>query len=153
MRSDLPAFIPYHPLRWRLLFFAGAGLSLLLVAQALQGARDGSEPLGWVRASVVGLLMMAMLYVVFRLRPRSGWGITFSGTAMTVARPLGGELALPYSAIKSTRRMGKNRDTLMLATSSEQILLPAHLFANRQVFEALGTAVDEHLPANSQQQS
>ncbi|MBX7117077.1 MAG: hypothetical protein K1X64_22350 [Myxococcaceae bacterium] len=152
MSSATPVFIPYHPLRWRLLFFAGAGLSVLLVAQALQGARDGSEPLGWVRASVVGLLMLAMLYVVFRLRPRAGWGVTFSGTAMTVARPFGGELALPYSAIKSARRRGKNRDALILTTSNEQILLPAHLFANRQVFESLVTAVDEHLPVHSQQQ-
>lgn len=146
MSASAPSFVPYHPLRWRLLFFAAAGLSALLIAQALQGARTGTEPLGWVRAAVVGLLMLAMLFVVFRLRPRAGWGVTFSGTAMTVARPFGGELSLPYSAIKDVRRSGKSRDTLVLSTANEQVLLPAHLFANKQVFESLVTSVDEHLP-------
>lgn len=150
MTTPSPAFIPYHPLRWRLLFAGGAVLAVILIAQALQNWREGTESLGWVRAAVVALLMGAMLYVVYRLRPRPGWGVTFSGTAMTVARPFGGELSIPYSAIKSVRRIGKQRDTLVVATAEEQVWVPAHLFANRQVFAKLIATVDDHLPRNEQ---
>jgi hypothetical protein len=73
--------------------------------------------------------------------------VTVTPLSLVVARPLSGQLEVPWSAVKALSRVGEERQTLRLDHhDGERLLLQAHLFASREAFEALIDAIEGQLP-------
>jgi hypothetical protein len=140
-------FFPYHPLKLRaVLAFAVVGCVALL-AWSLSSAVHTGEPQEVARTGLCLGLLLAMAYVLTRLAPRQGWGVTLAPTLLKVSRPIEGEMEIPWSALKEVRRAGRKRDTLMLFVGDHRrILVPRHLFARSSEFEELVTAIEERMP-------
>jgi hypothetical protein len=141
-------FFPYHPLRLRL-WLLGAGLVALgLTVWAIVGFTQSQSPREILRAGLSFGLAAAMGVAFFRFRPRSEWGVRVTPLAVLVSRPRAGMIEVPWSAVKEVRRLGEKRDTLALWLREEQrVLVPAHLFAKREHFEALAKAIEDRMPA------
>jgi hypothetical protein len=141
-------FFPYHPLRLRLWLAAGLLASLALTLWALWAFVDTQSPRDILRAGLSMGLVAAMGWALFRLRPRAGWGVQVTPLSVLVSKAQGGLIEVPWSAVKEVRRLGEKRDTLGLWLDEERrVLVPAHLFARREHFEAFASAIDERRPA------
>lgn len=141
-------FFAYHPRFWRLLLALGAAGSLVLTAWAMASAVRSGAPLEFARAGISGGLVLAMLTVHHRLRPRPEWGVRVTPLTVTVSRPTTGTIEVPWSSVTDVRRAGDKRDTVVLFVGEEKrVLISAHLFASKQEFEALAAAIDEVRPA------
>jgi hypothetical protein len=142
------SFFPYHPKRWRLLLAVAAATSLVLTAWALAGAVHSGSALEYARAGISGGLVLAMLTIHLKLRPRPEWGVVVTPVALTVSRPTQGQIEIPWSSVKEVRRTGSGRDTVVIFVGEEKrVLVTAHLFASRSQFEALAAAIDEQRPS------
>ncbi len=143
-------FFPYHPRKWRLWLTLAAAGSLVLTAWAMASAVRSGAPLEYARAGISAGLVLAMLTVHVKLRPRAQWGVNVTSVALTVSRPTKGAIELPWSAVKQIRRSGVQRETLVLFVAEDKrVLISAHLFASREEFEALAAAIDEQAPATA----
>lgn len=99
------------------------------------------------RTGLCAGLVLAMMTVLIKLRPREGWGVKVGPTALLVSRPTQGQLEVPWSSVREVRRVGTQRSTLALILGDDgRVLLPSHLFATRRQFEAVATAIEERLP-------
>lgn len=140
-------FFPYHPLRLRLGLGMGTSVCAVLTAWAVWNFARTGELTEMMRAGLSLGLGAAMVYTLVRYRPRAGWGVRLTPTALVVSRPSKGTIEIPWSAVREVRRLGKDRDTLSVWTGEEnRVLVPRHLFARRSQFDALVRAVEEHLP-------
>ena len=55
---------------------------------------------------------------------------------------------MPWREVRELRRHGEKRDTLSLwLDDTRRVLVPAHLFARRDDFDALVRAVEDRMPA------
>ncbi len=141
-------FFAYHPRRWRLLLALGAAGSLVLTAWAMASAMRSGAPLEFARAGLSGGLVLAMLTVHLRLRPRPEWGVRVTPVALTVSRPTKGVIEIPWSAVKDIRRSGSERETVVIFVGEDKrVLVSQHLFASKAEFEALAASIDEQRPS------
>ena len=141
-------FFAYHPRTWRLLLAAGAAGSLVLTAWAMASAVRTGAPLEFARAGLSGGLVLAMLTVHLKLRPRPEWGVRVTAVAMTVSRPTTGTIEIPWSAVKDIRRSGAERETVIIFVGEDKrVLVSQHLFSSKEEFEAMASAIDEQRPA------
>lgn len=149
MSAD-PDFFPYHPLKLRLFLLGGVVLSLALTAWAVWAFVETRVALDLLRAGFSGGLGGAMALTLFRFRPREGWGVRVTNLSVLVSRPRGGLIEVPWDAVKEVKRLGDKRETLALWLEADQrVLVPAHLFAKRETFEALAARIDERRPAHA----
>lgn len=140
-------FFPYHPRKWRLLLSLGAAGSLVLTAWAMAGAMRSGEALEFARAGISAGLVLAMLTVHLKLRPRAQWGVKVTSAALRVSRATQGTIEIPWSAVKDIRRAGTERETLVLFVGEDRrVLVSAHLFSSRREFEELAAKIDEVRP-------
>lgn len=142
-------YFPYHPLRWRVTLAFAAVISLGLTSWAFYGWYRGGSMLEAGRTALSLGLLLAIASVVFRLRPRTDWGVRVGPTVLTVARAAvkAGHIDIPWSAVREIRRLGRSRDTLVVFLSDDrQVLVPRHLFPRRGDFEALVSAIEEKMP-------
>lgn len=146
--SGHQTFWPYHPRRVRYALVGGAIVALALFAWALASARAGGGPQAWARAGVTCGLLLSMLYVHLKLAPKQGWGVEVGPMALKVSRATAGEIEVPYAAVKEVRHGGgAKKDALILFVEGDRrVMVPRHLFATREEFEALVKAVEERLP-------
>ena len=141
-------FFAYHPRKWRLLLACGAAGSLVLTAWAMASAVRSGATLEFARAGISGGLVLAMLTVHLKLRPRPEWGVQVTPTALNVSRPTTGTIEIPWSAVKDIRRIGADRETVAIFVAEDKrVLVSRHLFASKEDFEALAAAIDEQRPA------
>lgn len=140
-------FFGYHPRRWRLLLAVGAAGSLVLTAWAMASAARSGAPLEYARAGISGGLVLAMLTVHLKLRPRPDWGVRVTALSLTVSRPTKGVIEIPWSAVKDIRRSGEDRETVIIFVGEDKrVLVSRHLFASKEEFEALAAMIDEQRP-------
>jgi hypothetical protein len=142
-------FFAFNPRAARSLLTLGEVACVAATVWALYGLGSASW-LAEARAGISVGLLLAFVYVNFRLRPRDGWGVLLTPDALVVARPLSGDAAqVPWSAVRAVGRAGKRRDVLVvLLDGDRRLLVPRHLFAGSQAFEALAAAVEERAPAS-----
>jgi len=140
-------FFAFNPRAARMLLTLGAAGCVAATVWALYGLGGGGV-LGEARAGISGGLFLAFAYVRHRLRPRDGWGVLLMPDALLVARPLSGDPArVPWATVRAVTRGGKRREVLVLLFDQDRrLLVPRHLFPNRQTFEALAAAVEERAP-------
>ena len=99
------------------------------------------------RAGIAFGLLFAILTVLFRLRPREGWGVTLTPTHLTVSRATGGLIETPWSLVREARFVTFERDAYAVFLEEDhRILVARHLFARRADFDAVVKAVDERVP-------
>ena len=141
-------FFPFNPRAARTMLTLGAWGCIAATVWALYGWGGGGL-LAEARAGITGGLLLAFVYVRFRLRPRDGWGVLLGPEALVVARPLSGDAArVPWSTVRAVGRGGKRRDVLVLLLDQDRrLLVPRHLFPNGQTFEQFAAAVEERAPA------
>lgn len=140
-------FFAYHPRTWRVLLSLGAAGSLVLTAWAMASAVRSGASLEYARAGISAGLVLAMLTVHHRLRPRPDWGVRVTPLTITVSRPTSGVIEVPWSAVTDVRRAGDKRDTVVLFVGEEKrVLVSQHLFPSKAEFEALAAAIDELRP-------
>ena len=148
--SPAKEFFAYHPRRWRLVLSVAAMMSLVLTAWALASAVHSQAALEFARAGMSAGLVLAMLFIHLRLRPRAEWGVKVTSRSLVVSRPTQGEIEIPWSAVKEIRRAGLKRETLVIFVGDEKrVLVSQHLFPSREAFEALASAIDEQRPSGS----
>jgi hypothetical protein len=142
-------FFGFNPRSVRIGLAVGAAGCAILAAWALANARAGAERFGVVRGGIAAGLMFTFGYVLARLRPREGWGVTLDALALVVARPFSEEpIRIPWGQISIARREGSRRRQLtVFLKTGERILIPQHLFASAQAFDAMGQAVCERAVA------
>ncbi len=141
-------FFPYHPLKLRAVLASALVVCVALFAWSLSMAVRNGSPQEVARAGLCLGLVLAMAYVLNKLAPREGWGVTLSPMVIKVSKPIQGVLEVPWSTLKEVRRAGKGRDTLMLFSGEHRrVLVPRHLFARSQEFEELVSAIEERMPA------
>ena len=127
----------------------GAAGSLVLTAWAMASAVRSGAALEFARAGISGGLVLAMLTVHHKLRPRPEWGVRVTPLTVTVSRPTTGTIEVPWSSVTDVRRAGDKRDTVVLFVGEEKrVLISAHLFPSKQEFEALAAAIDEQRPSS-----
>jgi hypothetical protein len=140
-------FFPYNPLRLRLWLGGGCLVGLALTAWAVVGFLDSQAPREILRAGLSFGLAAALGVGFYRFRPRDQWGVRVTALSVLVSRPRQGIIEVPWGAVKELRRLGDKRDILALWLKEEgRILVPAHLFARREDFEALASAIEERMP-------
>lgn len=141
-------FFAYHPRKWRLLLAVGAAGSLVLTAWAMASAVRSGAPLEFARAGISGGLVLAMLTVHLKLRPRPDWGVRVTPVAVTVSRPTTGTIEIPWSAVKDIRRSGEDRETVIIFVGEDKrVMVSRHLFPSKDEFEALAAMIDEQRPS------
>lgn len=144
-----PRFFAFDPRPIRRAFFGGACVLAILSAWAFADAHAArSAPLAMARAGATGGLMLAFVFAWHRLRPRPGWGITLSTRGVELARPFsGGQLQLSWGQIESVRRLGPQGDVLgMFLGERERVVVTRHLFASRQAYAELASALEARKP-------
>ncbi len=140
-------FFAYHPRQWRLMLALAASGSLILTAWAMASAVRSAAPLEFARAGLSFGLVLAMLTVHHKLRPKPMWGVRVTPVSLTVSRPTTGTIEIPWSAVKDIRRSGAKRETVILFVGADKrVMVTAHLFPSREEFEALASAIDEQRP-------
>ena len=143
-------FFAYHPRKWRLLLAGAAAGALVLTAWALASAVRSGEAIEFARAGISGGLVLAMLTVHLKLRPRADWGVRVTSVALTISRPSTGTIEIPWSAVKDIRRSGVDRETVVIFVGEEKrVLVSRHLFASKAEFEALAASIDEQRPTTA----
>ncbi|MBJ6760521.1 hypothetical protein DRW03_20035 [Corallococcus sp. H22C18031201] len=146
--STSPRFFSFDPRPTRAALFLGACVLAVLSAWALADARAGGGLQSVARAGVSAGLMLAFLFALHRLRPRTDWGVTLDASGVRVARPFSGSpLELSWSQIESVRRLGRRGGVLGLFLKEEgRVLVTRHLFARKAVYEELIAALEDRLP-------
>ncbi len=140
-------FFAYHPKKWRLALAIAAASSLVLTAWAMASAVRGGAPLEFARAGISAGLVLAMLTVHLKLRPRPDWGVRVTPTALTVSRPSAGKIEIPWSGVKDIQRIGADRETVAIFVGEDKrVLVSRHLFSSKAEFEALAAMIDEQRP-------
>jgi hypothetical protein len=140
-------FFPYHPFKLRAALSVASMLCVVLLAWSLSSAVSTQAPQEMARAGLCLGLLLAMGYVLMRLSPREGWGITLAPTLLKVSRPVEGTLEVPWSAIEEVQRAGRRREVLVLVVGNHRrILVPRHLFGSAAEFEAAAQAIEDRLP-------
>src|SRR4051812_13361889 len=130
-------FFAYHPRRWRLVLSLAAAAALVLTAWALASAVKSGTALEFARAGISGGLVLAMLYIHLKLRPRPEWGVKVTPVVLVVSRPTQGQIEIPWSAVKEVRRSGAERETIVIFVGEDKrVLVSRHLFASKDEFEA-----------------
>ena len=119
----------------------------MLAGWALANAHSGSERFGVARGGVAAGLMFAFGYALFRLRPRAGWGVTVTPTALAVARPFSeDEVRLSWPQISMARSEGPRGSALLVFTKAgDRLLIPRHLFGSTAQFAAMSQAIQAHV--------
>jgi|SRR5579871_1965899 len=141
-------FFGFNPRSVRLGLAVGAAGCAILAAWALANARVGTERFGVARGGIAAGLMFTFGYVLARLRPREGWGVTLDALALVVARPFSEEpIRVPWGQISLARREEGRRQLTVFLKTGERILVPRHLFANTRAFDAMAQAVCERAVA------
>lgn len=143
-------FIPYDPRSSRALLFAAAVVLVALCAWALVQARlpeAGREP--WVRAGLCGAMVVLAAWLLWRLRPRPGFGVTFSARGPDVVRPLSGaRVELHWGEVVSVRRMGKKGHVLGLFLHERKpLLLARRFFGSDADYARMCQAFEARVPA------
>jgi len=137
-----PRFFPYRPTLLR------AALAVIATAAGGLGASAlrhglGGVPLALPRAVAAALLCGAFLWLLWRLRPRDGYGVRVDLAGAEVARAIDGrpERVL-WTQLAAVRQAGRWSPRWVLelhdGTCRE---LPRVLFANGAVFADLGRAL------------
>lgn len=141
-------FFPYDPRRARWALVGCAVVCVVLGAWTLASARQTADVGAWARLGLLMGLLGAFGYVLFRIRPRPGWGVKVEPLGFTFQRPLSGdEVHLVWSQIAEVRRDGRRREKLLILVRPEgRVLLQRHLFASAEVFEALTRALEAKMP-------
>ncbi len=140
-------FFEYHPLRWRLMLLAAAGCALILTVWAVTAAVGSENPVELARAGLSAGILAALLTLMYRLRPRTRWGVELSPAMLTIARPLEGHIVVDWADLREVQRAGMRRNVLLLTLSDNRhISLPEHLFARRRDFDSLVNAIEDRLP-------
>jgi hypothetical protein len=141
-------FFPYHPRRFRLWLLAGLVASVALTAWAVSGVTVTDAPGEVLRAGLSMGLAGGFGLWLWRLRPRENWGVRLTPDAALISRPRAGLIEVRWRDVREVRRLGEHRDTLALwLDDTHRVLVPAHLFARREDFEALVRSVEDRLPA------
>ncbi len=140
-------FFPFDPRGTRQSFVLGALACAALTAWAAVGALGQADRLAAVRAVASAAVMVAFGYGWYRLRPRSGWGVTVSTSGLTLARPLAGEpLRVDWRYVKGARRERTGGGKLLLVLrQGEEVPIGAQMFPSRKAFNDVVDAVGEHL--------
>ena len=140
-------FFPYDPRRFRLYLWMAVAAALTLTAWAVVGYATGGGLSEMARAGLAAGLLAAMGVTLYRLRPRSGWGVQVGPVTLVVARPMEGRHEVPWSEVREVRRLGKKRELLEVQLSGDRrLLVPGQLFPSRAAFEALVSAIEDKLP-------
>lgn len=146
------SFFPFHPRRLRTLLAGGAVVALALGAWAGARSLTGAEPLvqAEARAGLCAGLMLAFIYVWYRLRPRPGWGVSLLPLTLVISRPLSGQWESAWSRVREVRRTGSRRDSLLVLFEDERRwVVPGQLFPDAASFEEMARAVEERVPRGS----
>ena len=143
-------FVPYDPRSSRALLVAAAVVLVALCAWALVQAQvpeAGREP--WVRAGLSGALVLLAASLHWRLRPRPGYGVTFSARGPEVVRPLSGATVdLHWGEVVSVRRMGKKGHALGLFLHERKpLLLARRFFGSDADYERMCKAFEARVPS------
>ncbi len=139
-------FHPYDPRPMRRLLLGAACLSAIVAAWALANAVHGAERLAFARAGVALGLLLTAAVLHFKLRPRPNWGVKVGGTALSVSRPLKGEIPLAWSMVREVRRSNRRDSVVLWLTDDRRIVIGRHLFASPESFEAVARSLEEHGP-------
>lgn len=142
-------FFPYHPLRIRLAFLAAGALCAFISGWAIFNATRGSESAALPRAGISLGLMLAFFYVVFRLRPKKGWGVEVEPLRVVISHPFEDDepTRLLWTEVSQVLRGGKRRNHLLLfLETGGRLIIPAHRFARKEDFEALYAFAIEKVP-------
>jgi hypothetical protein len=134
-----PRFFPYRPTRLRLLLATLAVIGTAFGTAALVRASQGS-PTASARA-VAGLaLATAFAWLVWRLRPREGYGVRVDLAGAELCRPLDGRPErLLWTQIAAVRQFGRWAPRWELTlTDGTHRELPRALFSDPSVFADLG---------------
>ena len=137
-----PRFFPSRPVGLRA-FLAGLSVVAIAlgVAAALQGLQGRTS--SWVRASLAVGLAFAFAWLVWRLRPRDGYGVRLDLAGVEIARALDGRPErLLWGQIAAVRQAGGWTPRWVVelqdGTSRE---LPRALFSDPSVWADLGRAL------------
>jgi hypothetical protein len=134
-----PRFFPYRPTRLRLLLAGFAVVSTAFATAAILRASQGN-PTASARAVAGFALALAFIWLVFRLRPREGYGVRVDLAGAELCRALDGRPErLLWTQIATVRQLGRWalrwELTLSDGTCRE---LPRALFSDPSVFADLG---------------
>lgn len=137
-----PRFFPYRPSVLRSLLASLAAVATAVGASAaLQGLHG--RHLAYVRAAVAVVLALAFLWLMWRLRPRSRYGVRIDLAGVELARAIDGRPErLLWSQIAAVRQAGRWAPRWVVelhdGTSRE---LPRALFSDPSVWVDLGRAM------------
>jgi hypothetical protein len=138
-----PRFFPYRPSRLRALLAVFAVVAAALGAAALVRAGHG-RPTASVRA-VAGLaLSSAFAWLVWRLRPREGFGVRVDIAGAELSRALDGRTErVLWPQIKTIDQVGRWAPRWVLTlTDGTRRELPRALFSDPSVFADLGQVLN-----------
>jgi hypothetical protein len=137
-----PRFFPYRPGAIRGVLAALAAVATAVgTAATLQGLHG--RPVGYVRAALAAVLALAFVWLVWRLRPRDGYGVRLDLAGVELARAIDGhpERVL-WSQVAAVRQAGRCAPRWVVelrdGTSRE---LPRALFSDPSVWADLGRAL------------
>jgi hypothetical protein len=138
-----PRFFPYRPSRLRALLAVFAVVAAAVGAAALVRAGAG-RPTASVRA-VAGLgLSAAFAWLVWRLRPRDGYGVRIDIAGAELSRALDGRTErVLWPQIKAVEHTGRWAPRWVLTlTDGTRRELPQALFSDPAVFADLGRVLN-----------
>jgi hypothetical protein len=134
-----PRFFPYRPSRLRAILAAFAVLSAAIGAASLVRVGKG-RPTASARA-VAGLsLSGAFGWLVWRLRPRAGYGVRIDLAGAELSRPLDGRTErVLWPQIKAVEQLGRWAPRWVLTlTDGSRREIPRALFSDPATFVDLG---------------
>jgi len=137
-----PRFFPYRPMRLRALLAAFAVVGVAFGAAALVRAGRGN-PTASARG-VAGLALGgAFVWLVWRLRPREGYGVRIDLAGAELARAIDGRPErLLWAQIAEVQNAGRWAPRWVLTlTDGTHRELPRALFSDPAVFDDLGRAL------------
>jgi hypothetical protein len=134
-----PQFFPYRPTWLRALLVAFAVVSAAFGAAAMVRAGKGS-PSASARGVAGFALGGAFLWLVWRLRPREGYGIRVDLAGAELARPLDGRIErLLWPQIQTVQEVGRwARRWVVTLTDGTRREVPRALFGDPAVYADLG---------------
>lgn len=138
-----PRFFPYRPSRLRVILAIFAVASAALGAAALVRAGHG-RPTASARA-VAGLTLSgAFAWLVWRLRPREGFGVRVDIAGAELSRALDGRTErVLWPQIKAIEQVGRWAPRWVLTlTDGTRRELPRALFSDPSVFADLGRVLN-----------
>jgi hypothetical protein len=142
-------FFPYRPTVLRTALLVIATSSAALAAAALRYGLQGAS-LAWLRAVAAALLSVAFLWLVWRLRPRDGYGVRVDLAGAELARALDGRLErVLWNDLAGVRQRGRWSPRWVLELNDgTRRELPRVLFASAAVFADLGRALTRPAPVS-----